>query len=49
MEERVADYVREKILSGQYPRGSRLKQVVIAQEMQLSINPVKAALRVLEV
>jgi DNA-binding GntR family transcriptional regulator len=47
-EEQVADYLRENIISGQYPRGSRLKQAEIAQELNLSITPVREALKMLE-
>ena len=47
-EEQVADYLRERIISGEYPRGSRLKQADIAEELQLSITPVREALKMLE-
>lgn len=47
-EEQVADYLRERIISGVYPRGSRLKQAEIAEELQLSITPVREALKILE-
>ena len=47
-EEQVADYLRERIISGVYPRGSRLKQAEIAEQMQLSITPVREALKILE-
>lgn len=47
-EEQVADFLREGILSGQFPRGTRLKQVEIAQMLQTSITPVREALRILE-
>src|SRR5690554_7940874 len=47
-EEKVADYLREGIISGVYPRGSRLKQAEIAQELGLSITPVREALKLLE-
>lgn len=46
-EEQVADYLRERIISGVYPRGSRLKQAEIAQELHLSITPVREALKLL--
>lgn len=46
-EEQVADYLRERIISGVYPRGSRLKQAEIAEELQLSITPVREALKLL--
>jgi len=47
-EEQVADYLREGIISGKFPRGSRLKQAEIAERLQLSITPVREALKLLE-
>lgn len=47
-EEQVADFLRERIISGVYPRGSRLKQAEIAEQLQLSITPVREALKILE-
>lgn len=47
-EEQVADYLREGIISGAYPRGSRLKQADIAEQLGLSITPVREALKMLE-
>jgi DNA-binding GntR family transcriptional regulator len=47
-EEQVADYLREGIISGVYPRGSRLKQAEIAEHLQVSITPVREALKLLE-
>jgi DNA-binding GntR family transcriptional regulator len=47
-EEQVADYLRERIISGVYPRGSRLKQAEIAEQLHLSITPVREALKLLE-
>lgn len=47
-EEQVADYLREGIISGTFPRGSRLKQAEIAERLQLSITPVREALKLLE-
>jgi DNA-binding GntR family transcriptional regulator len=47
-EEQVADYLREGIISGMFPRGSRLKQAEIAERLQLSITPVREALKMLE-
>ena len=46
-EEQVADYLRERIISGVYPRGSRLKQAEIAEHLNLSITPVREALKLL--
>lgn len=47
-EEQVADFLREGIISGVYPRGSRLKQAEIAEQLNLSITPVREALKMLE-
>jgi DNA-binding GntR family transcriptional regulator len=47
-EEQVADYLRERIISGIIPRGSRLKQAEIAEQLRLSITPVREALKLLE-
>ena len=47
-EEQVADFLREGIISGMFPRGSRLKQTEIAERLQLSITPVREALKLLE-
>ena len=46
-EEYVADYVREGILSGVIARGARLKQAELAEELGLSITPVREALKLL--
>lgn len=47
-EEQVADFLREGIISGAYPRGSRLKQAELAEQLSLSITPVREALKMLE-
>lgn len=47
-EEQVADYLREGIISGRLSRGTRLKQTDIAQELKISITPVREALKLLE-
>jgi DNA-binding GntR family transcriptional regulator len=47
-EEQVADHLREAILSGRLARGARLKQAEIAEQLQISITPVREALRLLE-
>jgi DNA-binding GntR family transcriptional regulator len=47
-EEQVADLLREGIISGAYPRGSRLKQAELAEQLNLSITPVREALKLLE-
>ena len=46
-EEQVADFLREGIISGQFARGSRLKQEEIARRLKTSITPVREALRLL--
>lgn len=46
-EEYVADFLREGILSGEIPRGMRLKQADLAKELGLSITPVREALKML--
>lgn len=46
-EEYVADFLREGILSGEIPRGMRLKQADLADELGLSITPVREALKLL--
>ena len=47
-EEQVADFLREGIIAGRYPRGARLKQLELAQLLQTSITPVREALKLLE-
>lgn len=47
-EERVADYLREGIISGRLPRGSKLKQAEIAAAIGTSITPVREAIKLLE-
>lgn len=46
-EEQVADFLREGIISGRYPRGTRLKQQEIATMLNTSITPVREALKLL--
>ena len=47
-EDYVAEFLREGILSGRFPRGTRLKQADIAEQLKLSITPVREAFRILE-
>jgi DNA-binding GntR family transcriptional regulator len=47
-EEQVADYLREGIIAGRFPRGTRLKQQEIAALLNTSITPVREALKLLE-
>jgi DNA-binding GntR family transcriptional regulator len=44
----VAETLRERIISGLYARGAKLKQLDIAHEFGLSSTPVREALRILE-
>jgi len=46
-EEQVADFLREGIISGRFPRGARLKQQEIATMLNTSITPVREALKLL--
>lgn len=46
-EEIVADYLREGIIAGRFPRGTRLKQQEIASLLETSITPVREALKLL--
>lgn len=47
-EERIADLLREGIISGKYPRGARLKQAELAEMLGTSITPVREAIKLLE-
>lgn len=44
----VAEFLREGILAGRFPRGQRLKQDDIAASLKISITPVREAFRMLE-
>lgn len=46
--DQVAERLRERIISGEYQRGDKLKQADIAAELGVSITPVREALKVLE-
>jgi DNA-binding GntR family transcriptional regulator len=46
--DQVAERLRERIISGEYTRGDKLKQADIAAELGVSITPVREALKVLE-
>src|SRR3954454_24220606 len=46
--QRVADYLREAILSGQIAPGERIRQEDIAERFGASRLPVREALRILE-
>ena len=47
-ENKVADYLREGIIAGRFPRGARLKQQELAAMLNTSITPVREALKLLE-
>ncbi|MCC7274795.1 MAG: GntR family transcriptional regulator [Alphaproteobacteria bacterium] len=47
-ESQVAEFLRERIISGYFARGQKLKQAEIAQMLDLSITPVREALKLLE-
>ncbi len=47
-ENKVADYLREGIIAGRFPRGTRLKQQELADMLKTSITPVREALKLLE-
>ena len=47
-EDYVAEFLREGIISGRFARGARLKQAEIAEQLGLSITPVREALKLLE-
>jgi DNA-binding GntR family transcriptional regulator len=44
----VAEIIRERIIVGAYPRGQKLKQAELAEELGVSITPVREALLMLE-
>lgn len=46
-QDQVAEIIRERIISGHYPRGSKLKQQDLAEELGVSITPVREALHIL--
>ena len=47
-EDQVADFLREQIIWGFYARGQRLKQAEVAEMLDISITPVREALKILE-
>lgn len=47
-EDYVAEFLREGILAGRFARGARFKQAEIAQQLDISITPVREAFRMLE-
>lgn len=47
-QDQVADILRERVISGVYGRGTKLKQSEIAEELGVSITPVREALHILE-
>lgn len=47
-ENQVADFLRERIIWGFFSRGQKLKQAEIAEMLDISITPVREALKLLE-
>jgi DNA-binding GntR family transcriptional regulator len=47
-QDRVSDIIRERIIIGYYERGTKLKQAELAEELGVSITPVREALLTLE-
>ncbi len=47
-EQQVAEFLREGILGGLFARGQKLKQAEIAERLDISITPVREALKLLE-
>ncbi|WP_374441644.1 GntR family transcriptional regulator [Stella sp.] len=47
-QDQVADILRERVIAGVYARGTKLKQSEIAEELGVSITPVREALHILE-
>jgi DNA-binding GntR family transcriptional regulator len=47
-EQQVAEFLRESILAGVFARGQKLKQAEIAKQLDISITPVREALKLLE-
>jgi len=47
-ENQVADFLRERIIWGFYSRGQKLKQAEVAEMLDISITPVREALKILE-
>lgn len=47
-EGQVAEFLRERIISGNLVRGQKLKQAELAKMLNLSITPVREALKLLE-
>lgn len=47
-EQQVAEFLRENILGGAFARGQKLKQAEIARQLDISITPVREALKLLE-
>lgn len=47
-QDQVADILRERVISGVYARGTKLRQSEIAEELGVSITPVREALHILE-
>lgn len=48
MRDRIVGDLRRRIMSGEFPRGSRMPQDELARHFDASITPVREALRLLE-
>src|SRR3954462_8704680 len=46
--DRLASSIRQRVLSGEFPSGSRLRQEALAEEFGVSRTPVREALRQLQ-
>jgi DNA-binding GntR family transcriptional regulator len=44
----IADFLREEIIAGRLPRGTRLKQAEVAAQLKTSITPVREAFQILK-
>jgi DNA-binding GntR family transcriptional regulator len=47
-QEQVAEIIRERIIGGFYQRGQKLKQAELAEDLGVSMTPVREALMILE-
>ncbi|MEF2558932.1 GntR family transcriptional regulator [Aurantimonas sp. C2-5-R2] len=47
-QDHVAEVLRERIISGVYERGEKLRQGDIAEELEVSLTPVREAMKILE-
>lgn len=47
-QDQVAEILRERIIAGVYPRGTKMKQAELAEALGVSITPIREALHALE-